>query len=387
MPTVVKEDYKTPYTLLEAMRYRALDSWSFIQTYEEFIAMYSGTFVGHGIRIGLDPSDQTRIVQIFSASDLFKKGVRRGWIIKTLNGTALAPIFLSGDAAAYNTLMGPAQAGVTNTFVFQTPEGNDSTITTTKSSFTLNTVIASDTLHLSSGITGYLAFAQFIPPSNKELDTAFSFFRKCNITQLVVDLRYNGGGDLDVLTNMASYIAGSARVNSPFISVSFNDKNSAENSYYKFMNVSAPVNVSKLVFITTRYTASASEDLINGLKPYFTTNLVCIGDTTEGKPVGMVGMQYGNYYMFWPIMFNILNSENNNDFFNGMAPQKYVTDDITHDFGARDEACLKEAIFYLDNGSFSSKGAYFYRPGRQFRERPERFNNAFMLKRLPELPK
>jgi carboxyl-terminal processing protease len=379
MPAVVKEDYKTPYTLLEAMRYKALDRWSFIQTYEEFIAMYSGSFVGHGIRIGLDPSDQTRIVQIFSESDLFKKGVRRGWIIKNLNGTPLAPIFLSGDAAAYNSLIGPAQAGITNTFDFQTPEGKDSTITTTKSSIILNTVITADTLHLSTGVTGYLVFDQFIPPSNAELDTAFSFFRKSNITSLIVDLRYNGGGDLNVLTNMASYIAGSARINLPFINFTYNDKLLSENSTFKFRSVSAPVNVSKLVFITTRYTASASEDLINGLRPYFNANLVSIGDTTDGKPVGMNLIQYSNSYMFWPITFNVLNSEGHNDFFAGIAPQKYVTDDVTHDFGDKNEACLKEAIYYLENGSFSSKGGYIYRPSVQFSEKPEKYNNALIL--------
>jgi len=64
MPVVVKDNYTDPYTLLEAMRYKTLDRWSFIQTYDEYTAMFSGSFVGHGIRMGLDPSNKVRIVQI-----------------------------------------------------------------------------------------------------------------------------------------------------------------------------------------------------------------------------------------------------------------------------------------------------------------------------------
>jgi hypothetical protein len=55
MPTVVKDNYKDPYTLLDAMMYKTLDRWSFVMTYDEFVAQYTGTFVGHGIGLGLIP--------------------------------------------------------------------------------------------------------------------------------------------------------------------------------------------------------------------------------------------------------------------------------------------------------------------------------------------
>ncbi|MFN8210726.1 MAG: S41 family peptidase [Bacteroidales bacterium] len=384
MPTVNKTDYKDPYALLDAMMYTKRDRWSFIETYSEFIARYTGSFVGHGIRMGLDNTDKVRIVQIYSHSDLYKKGVRRGWIVKTLNGTALAPIFLSNDGTAYSNLIGPSTAGITNTFVFQTPAGKDSTITSTKSSFTLNTVLAADTLPLSGGTAGYIAFDQFIPVAFNEIDSAFTIFKAHNIKNLVVDLRYNGGGDMDILTTLASYIVGSSKFGSNFLSVNFNDKNTAENDYYKFKSVTHPVSVDKIIFITSRYTASASEDLINGLKPYFPGKIITVGDTTTGKPVGMVGMAYSTYYMFWPIMFRVLNSSGQGDFYDGLFPGKYVADDITHDYGDPQEACLKEAIYYLENGSFSSKGAYIYRKSTQFTEGSSRFNDLIIQKNLPE---
>jgi C-terminal processing protease CtpA/Prc len=332
--------------------------------------------------MGLDSVSKTvRIAQIYVNSPLYSLGVRRGWIVKKLNGTDLAPIFIANDATAYSNLIGSSTAGITNTFLFQTSAGKDSTITSTKSSFTLNTVILADTLHLKSGITGHLVFDQFIPPSNQELLSAFTFFSQNNINDLIVDLRYNGGGDLSVLTNMASYVAGAAKFNTPFLKLTFNDKNTAYNNSYKFNIVSSPLNITRLLVITTRGTASASEDFINGLKPFF--DVKCIGDTTNGKPVGMVGFQFQTSYMFWPITFSLVNSAGQGDFYKGFAPDKYVPDDITHDWNDRNEACLKESIYYLEHGNVSSKGLYIN--GKQssikFSEKPDKNNNAYIIRK------
>jgi len=377
MPVVVKENYTGPTDLLEAMRYKELDRWSYVQNYDDFVAQSQAIFVGHGIRIGLDQNNQTRIAQIYKKSPMYSLGVRRGWIIKKLNGTDLAPIFIAGDGEAYYSLIGASQAGVTNTFLFQTPEGKDSTITTTKSSFTLNTVIEYDTLMLKSGVTGHLVFEQFVQPSNAELETAFAFFKQNNINNIIVDLRYNGGGDLTVLQNLAAYIGGSARFGKPFLTLKHNQQQVARNKTYNFSTVTSPVSVSKMIVITTRSTASASEDLINGLKPFL--EVKTIGDTTNGKPVGMYGFNHNDLYMFWPISFELTNTASEGDFYKGFFPEKYVKDDITHDWDDRRESCLKEAIYYLENGSVSSKSSYSYKRSVQFSEKPDGPKNAYLI--------
>ncbi len=123
----------------------------------------------HGITLSLDTADVVRVVNLYKNSDLWPKGVRRGWIVKKVNGTDLAPIFINArqtnDWAAYNTLMGPATVGLTNTFLFQKPDGTEVTYSSTKSSFTANSVTAYDVIDLSSGKTGYLCFDAFIDPS------------------------------------------------------------------------------------------------------------------------------------------------------------------------------------------------------------------------------
>ncbi|MGD0755834.1 MAG: S41 family peptidase [Bacteroidales bacterium] len=380
MPVVVKTDYQDPYELMDAMMYKTLDRWSFVETYEEYLNMDQGAFVGHGISMGLDQFNQVRIAEIYNLSPLYSLGVRRGWIVKKLNGTDLAPIFIANDGAAYSQLIGAATVGLTNTFLFQTPAGKDSTITSAKASFTLNTVIVADTLQLKSGITGHLVFDQFIPPSNDELQTAFTYFSQNNVKDIIVDLRYNGGGDLSVLTNMASYVAGAAQVNNPFLIATFNDKNTAYNTTFNFTTVPSPLSVSKVIVITTRGTASASEDFINGLKPIL--DVRTLGDTTNGKPVGMVGFPYQTSYMFWPITFSLVNSAGQGGFYNGFAPDKYVIDDITHDWSDRNEACLKEAIYYLEHGSVSSKGLYIGgKPSVKFDEKSAKNNNAYIIKK------
>ena len=381
MPVVVDTAYKDPYTLLDAMRYKTLDRWSFVQTYDEYLATSTGSFVGHGISMGLYSLTQTvRIAQIYTRSPLYSKGVRRGWIVKKLNGTDLAPVFIAKDAATYNSLIGTSTAGITNTFLFQTPEGKDSTIVSTKAAFTLNTVILADTLHLKTGITGHLVFDEFIPPSNADLQTAFAYFSLNNINNLIVDLRYNGGGDLSVLQNMASYVAGAAKFNTTFLTLTYNDKNTQYNVSYPFKTVSYPLTISKLIVITTQGTASASEDFINGLKHVL--DVTTIGTTTNGKPVGMNGFLYKTDYAFFPITFNVVNSAGEGDFFKGFAPAKFVIDDITHDWNNRNEACLKEAIYYLENGTVSAKSLYLNQPKRTvvFQENPAKNNNAYIIK-------
>lgn len=377
MPSVTKEDYGDPYELLEAMRYKPLDYWSFVADYDEFIAAMGGEFVGHGIRIGIDDSDKARIAMIYRESSLYKEGVRRGWIIKSVNGTDIAPIILSGNSTAYNNVMGESKAGITNVFVFQLPGGTEKTISSTKTSFTYNSVIYYDTLHLSSGITGHLIFDSFLSTSVDSLTKAFKFFSDHGAKDLVLDLRYNPGGYSNVAIALASFIAGNTVSTSDvFLKLEFNKKKTNENVSYTFKNTPYPMNLTRLAVITTRSTASASESVINGLRPYM--NIVTIGDTTSGKPVGMGGWEYLKKYLFYPVTFKNVNKNNEGDYFDGLPPDVLIADDITHDFNDRNELCLKEAIQFFETGSISTKRASVFYSNPQYSEKPSWMNNTFL---------
>ncbi len=379
MPSVTKENYADPYAILDALRYKTLDRWSFVADYDEFNAEMQGTFVGHGFRIGLDNNSNARIAMIYNGSDLYKEpnNVRRGWIVKKINGVDIAPILISGDGTAYSNLIGSATAGVINSFLFQRPDGSEVTISSTKSSFTVNTVIMYDTLHLTSGITGHIVLESFITPTDDELKNAFTYFKTCNIKDLILDLRYNTGGYLYIAQNLASYIAGNSLAGNTFAKLQYNAKNQAYNSTFPFKSTSYALSLPRLVVITTRSTASASEAVMNGLKSHIP--VVSIGDTTNGKPTGMNGWPCAKKYYFWPVTFKIVNSADEGDYFDGFAPAKLAIDDISHDFNDRSEQCLKQAISYLQTGAFTTKKAAdaVFSRSIQISEKPSWMSNAF----------
>jgi carboxyl-terminal processing protease len=362
MPTVKLSDYSGPKELLTAVRYKPKDVYSFVMTWDEFASYMSGSVQGlHGITLSLDTADVVRVVNLYKNSDLWPKGVRRGWIVKKVNGTDLAPIFLNAritnDWAAYNTLMGPNTVGLSNTFLFQKPDGTDVTYSSTKSSFTANSVTAYDVIDLSSGKTGYLCFDAFIDPAEGELNDAFAFFKANNVTDLIIDLRYNGGGDLDRAQQLTSLVMGAADTTKICYKLKYNSTVSADwNQTYKFTKTASPLGVDRVVFITTRSTASASEVVISSLKPYISVSLV--GDTTYGKPVGMNIWGYPfptsntpepDYkYAFGPITFEFVNASDWGGFYDGIIPDVLANDDITRDFGDPDELSVKAAIAILE---------------------------------------
>ena len=347
MPEVNPGDYADPYELLEAIRYTDYDKWSFVADYDEFVAEMSGSFVGHGIRIGLDANNLARIVTIYNGSDLYAAGVRRGWIIKTINDIELAPILIAADVTAYNNLMGASTAGIENAFVFENPQGAEVPVTSTKASFTINTVLDYDTLHLSSGITGYLAFDSFLSNSPAELEEAFSYFKACAVTDIVVDLRYNTGGYLDVAQLLSSYIAGNGYSSTKWIDMCYNASISdTENKTFNFTTTDYPLNLTRAFFITTGSSASASEVVISSLMPYLDVKLV--GAKSYGKPCGMDVYQYGTVYIMAPVTFEYKNSLGFGEFYGGIPVDVEASDDITHDFGDRNEASLAAAIALIE---------------------------------------
>lgn len=373
--SVNKGNYSDPYELLEAMRYQKLDKWSFVADYDEFNNEMSGVFVGHGIRIGLDENSVARIAMIYNNSPLYVSGVRRGWIVKQVNGYDIAPVLLSQNTTAYNNIMGPSTAGIQNTFLFEKPSGNDTTIVSQKQTFNINSVLVCDTLHLKSGIAGHIVFDSFIEPSENEFATAFSYLKNNNVNDLILDLRYNSGGFLYIAQELASYIAGNNKAGTTFAQLTYNDKMQSANEIISFINTAYPLSISRIIVITSRLTASASEAVMNGLVPDM--NVISVGDTTDGKPVGMNGWSCGKKYYFWPITFKLVNSAGNGDYFDGIAPNKITDDDIKHDFRDRNEKCLNEAISYLETGGFSTKGSESFKRSPTYGEKPAWMNNLF----------
>jgi len=168
----------------------------------------------------------------------------------------------------------------------------------------------------------------------------------------VLDLRYNGGGLVDVAVHLSSLIGG-ALTNGQVLAVyDHNDKNRRYNTTLRFENPEQALSLSRLVVIATQSSASASELVINALRPY--VPVAIIGDTTYGKPVGQYGITFCDKVLA-PVAFALRNAAGEGDYFSGLAPTCAAADDIEHDLGDAAEASFAEALAYIRTGACSAQ--------------------------------
>jgi len=355
LPSNTPDVYLSPQAFLDSLTYKPIDRWSFVITKKEYDDYFvQGTMYGHGFSFSLDAENRFRIAYLFKNSDLYKAGVHRSWIIEKING-------VTPDTGNIFDLLGPSEAGITNIFLFKKPDGSEVTDTFTKKEVTMNMVLYRDTLHVDNKIVGYLVFEGFLADAEAELNEAFDYFNKAGISELVLDLRYNGGGELSIAEYLAGIIGGNAANNMPFVTLTYNDKHQKNNTTTKIIKNSKTVILNRLFVITTKETASASEALINGLKPYMDVYL--IGSQTYGKPTGMNVYSIQSYnYILAPVTFKLTNKNNYGDYFDGLPVDKQAIDDIYHDFGNRNEACLSQALYYIQNGTFTASVKAYYVP-------------------------
>ncbi len=346
MPQVDPEDYSDPYELLEAMRYLPDDHYSFVAPREYIENVMEGKYIGYGFAHKKDSEGNSRILFVYEDSPLYPYGVGRGYIITKINGIVL------DENSNISALLGANEVGVTNTLEFKSLTDSVFDVTIAKKEIQKNSVLYYDTLHLNEKIIGHMVYEEFIEPSYDEFDETFTYFNSVGVDEMVVDLRYNRGGLTDVMTYLADLITGPSTDGQLFVKYEHNNKKTSYNVDILFEQQASSVDVSRVVFITSRGTASASEALINCLGPYI--DVKTVGDTTYGKPVGMYVFTYGDW-AFLPIVFKIVNANGTGDYFFGIPPDSECPDDITRSFDDREEVCLKEALYYIENGSFPAR--------------------------------
>lgn len=346
IPDLELSRFDSPEELLEAIKSSITkDRFSYIADRESLLAYFNqGKFIGYGFGYTVDLNGDVWILYVFKDSPLYDKGIRRGWRITSINGS---------QVNSYNqlfSLLGPDEIGISNSMVFTSPEGNTVTHTLLKEEIDINSVLVADTLHVDEKIVGHLVLQTFISTSADELDSAFQYFVQAGVNELVVDLRHNGGGIMDISNQLASSIAGPATDGEVYVNFEFNDKHADENSSSEFASEPYALGLNRVVFLTSHGTASASESVINALDPF--VEVVIIGDATYGKPVGMYIWTFQDY-AFVPITFQLKNSAGFGDYFNGLAADSYIDEDPAFDFSSREEPLLKEAIHYLSTGTFT----------------------------------
>lgn len=294
---------------------------------------FGSAFVNPGVAL---------ITRVVSGSSAAQAGLKRGQRIISLDG---APV--PAELTTWTQMI--SNLGATTTMVVENSDGSRRTASLMRTVFNEQVVPLVRTYTVAGKKVGYLIFTSFTQNAAGELGTAFASLKNESITELVLDLRYNGGGSVSTVgalcSNIASQLAGTV-----YARLVYNNRYATANNQ-QFVMQSQPngLALNRLFVITTPATASASEMTINALRPYITVKTV--GTTSYGKPVGSnIVIHKKSGYMLLPISFAYTNALGQADFVNGFAPDIPAVDDLTRDFGDPQEASLKAALYYIETG-------------------------------------
>ncbi|WP_051189798.1 S41 family peptidase [Daejeonella oryzae] len=331
--------------------YQPLDRFSFVEKKTDTDNSNQGLDTDFGFLVKFfSSSTDLRVNYVYQSSPAGNKGVKRGWKILALNGRALDASKQTDVDYLNDVFFGTAQSA---SFTFQKPDGTTTMITIDKGMYPLNTVLFKNVYTFGSKKIGYLVFNQFSGISSVyELTTAIDYFQSNGVNEMIVDLRYNRGGFVSTQDTLANMLAPQSvgRGQNVMYKYIFNQKYSSWNETTYF-NKASTLNLSKIVFIVTSASASASELLINNLRPVMDVKL--IGEKTFGKPVGFFPIPVFDYNIY-PVSFKTVNSVGSADYYTGFPVDKVTVDDVSKDFGDINEASLKEALNYINSGAFTA---------------------------------
>jgi carboxyl-terminal processing protease len=354
--------------------------YSFIDNGQTSTAL-GGTKVDFGFAITAISATDFRVRYVYAGSSAGIAGLHRGEQITGINGRTGLDLNVTADYNFVVNALGTTPINLT------LKRGDNSTYSAslTSATYTVNPVLLYKTFDLGTGKkVGYMVFNTFTAPANSQakLDEVFASFTSAGITDLVVDLRYNGGGYVSTAEYLSNLIVPTAKNNTLMYNTFFNTTlqsgqaqllkkqffRDANNVVYNYGQIDYSVaanaekfskkgtlNVSRVFFIVSGSTASASELAINNLRSQMDVKL--IGTNTYGKPVGFFAININSYQLYVP-EFETKNSANQGGYYTGMNPGSADypgyndKDDLTKDFGDATEGLLAHALNYVKNGTY-----------------------------------
>ena len=374
------------------------DRFSWIEEdYEVLENQLSGTTATNGMKFQLYVRDDGQsiigaVTYVLPESDAFNKGIKRGDIFNSINGDELT-------FDNYMSLLYGQQTTYSIQLVNYDPE-ND-LVTSRDISVTLNkeenfqevpvhhiSIVEQDSKKI-----GYIMYNKFLGTVdsngdgevdrdfNEELIDLFVYLKSQNLDELVLDLRYNGGGSVNTCTYLASLITGqftgtifAKQIWNEKIMEFIEDRNSNDDpsddlNFDNYFTDSRPdgnplpsLGLNRLYVLTSNRTASSSELLINGLKPHI--DIIQIGIKTVGKNVGSITLydytdneqQIKNpkhKYAMQPIVLKIANSENFADYNYGLEPDIEYREKASNlgTIGDKTEPLLSLALDHISGSS------------------------------------
>jgi len=368
------------YDFFDDLLYKG-DRWSWMLDGPSYIAEESGLVYGTYGASFTQPLDYWNDYNVFVRyvypdSPFDKAGVKRGWVISKIDNKSVLDYWLSSEALVnkFNEILGYPSTSQSHTFTFVDEDGetHEASIVAAE---TLNTrpclvkkiFTADDYPGLTEpvGYYNYLGFKADDDSNGKsmldDITEPMAYFKENNVKTLIVDLRYNGGGDSRASDLLVSYLAPLSADGEVYVKRTHNGKLSSQDKETTVSCAKDSPMFEHLYFITGPGSASASEMTLNGLKPL--ADVKHVGGITYGKPNGMYVFFYpdlkaydkGDYsglkYVFLPICFYNANGEGQLIPDEGMTPDNIRPDDVYHDFNAKEDN-IAACLYNIVNGSY-----------------------------------
>ena len=382
--------FTSPNDLFENLRYQPETVDRFSRIFNNYIALeqlLDGVSTSNGmeyLEFELESSSTNRyciVTHVLPNTSAADQGVKRGDIFYAVDGVQLTSSNRSTltSPASYTISLGNYNDNATpnetsDDFIDETTN----TVSLSKSENSENPIFKNDILNVNSKKIGYLMYNGFTSPYDNELNNVFGSFKSSNIDELVLDLRYNSGGSVTTAILLSSLITGqftgdvysTEQWNSEF-QAAFEDQEpeSLINRFIDSYDGSSinSLELSKVYVLTSYYSASASELVINSLRPYI--DVVQIGTSTRGKYQASTiiydspdyrrqGANPGHTYAMLPLIYKSLNVEGNTDYFDGLDPDIVIGESINNMgvLGNQNEPLLATAIEDITNsGRFISQ--------------------------------
>jgi C-terminal processing protease CtpA/Prc len=322
----------------------------------------TGSTAGIGVRLSTDvAARRVFIFEAFEGAPALAAGIDRGTEIlaigtTTANLVTVESIIAAEGANGVTAAFGPNTAGTTRVLRVRDTNGTIRDVAVAKADFALPAVSSRyGALILDDGgkKVGYLNLRSFIDPAEQPLRNAFAQFKAQGISEVIVDLRYNGGGTSSAAELLANLLLGQR---SPADVMNYRVHRPSK-SNLNFTRFFAPqpqsIAAMKVAFIGTASTASASEAAMNSVLPYLGANTALIGANTFGKPVGS-SMSFDRPQCddrLSPITFATQNANKQGDYFDGLASRFQATcsaaDEISRPLGDPQEKMIKTALDFL----------------------------------------
>lgn len=345
------DNYATPEALLAFLTTfspddgsgQPTDKFSFINSAAADAAFFGeGQFEGFGFSWQQPAAGDVRISRVFADSPADVGGLARGQQILELNDRTIAVIEAAeGLSAAFGTT--PLK------FTVQETGGTISSTTIAKDLVTIDPIPQWRVIDAGAGrMVGYLELSTFIITADPEFDTVFANFRANGVNEVIIDLRYNGGGLVSTAELLGDYLGGDVAENLIFSKTLFNDDRAVNNDQEFFERLGNSMSLSSLVVIATRGTASASELVANSMAAH--VDVAIVGDTTFGKPVGQVGFEFCEKILR-PTAFQTVNADDIGDYFDGLPVDCPAEDDLSIPIGDAADPNMVAALTYLGTGA------------------------------------